>query len=55
MRIFWSSVLRISRYAPQRLFGAFLGSKAARNGLKCAPQRRVYPRSLAKCPIDGTH
>eukprot|EP00661_Eupelagonemidae_sp_cell13_P011907 gene11907-biopygen369 len=37
------------------LFGAFLVSKAARNGLKCAPQRRVYPRSLAKCPIDGTH
>eukprot|EP00661_Eupelagonemidae_sp_cell13_P019102 gene19102-biopygen22013 len=33
-------------------FQAFLVSKAARNGLKYTPQRRVYPRSLPKGPID---
>eukprot|EP00661_Eupelagonemidae_sp_cell13_P010229 gene10229-biopygen3278 len=37
------------------LFGAFWDSNPARSGLKHAPQRRVYPRSLAKGPIDGTH
>eukprot|EP00661_Eupelagonemidae_sp_cell13_P006229 gene6229-biopygen8885 len=35
-------------------FGEFWCPNPARNGLKHAPQRRVYPPWLAKCPIDGT-
>eukprot|EP00661_Eupelagonemidae_sp_cell13_P020398 gene20398-biopygen5577 len=31
------------------------GQNPTRSGLKSAPQRQVYPRSLAKDPIDGTH
>eukprot|EP00661_Eupelagonemidae_sp_cell13_P016286 gene16286-biopygen20261 len=34
---------------------AFWHPKLAKSGLKCAPQRRGYTRSVPMGPIDGTH
>eukprot|EP00661_Eupelagonemidae_sp_cell13_P006461 gene6462-biopygen7378 len=38
-----------------RILQAFWHPKLAKNGLKDAPQRRGYTRSLPMGPIDGTH
>eukprot|EP00661_Eupelagonemidae_sp_cell13_P020958 gene20958-biopygen22151 len=36
-------------------FWSLLEPKTTEIASKYAPQRRVYARSLQKCPIDGTH